>query len=533
MKFKRLLFLVFMLGGLLLYNSCRKVETLLQEQPHSVSTVADKFFNSHRSADIKEKVLVDFMKRKNDKELFIGKTVSQIGYPRWDKTLSFKKPDTKKNGRGNSEDSISIYYVPFVRDSQNFVNASLIIKAQPADTTFYYICDWQYQNRIHGSPTIDTTAERYAVFFMILDNRTFGYTEFNITDTDLFPAAIPIAGDGKKLGFVNFSSPQAGRNSLMEYHEICVDFYVCGDPGWCAAHGGCDYLNCQEPDPDQPGHCYLVTAVCDGWWEETGGGGGGGTGGGTGGTGGSGGGGSGSGGSTPPDCNSPVQPFAGRSNFVDPCTGGWEPIPIEDEPGGGGSTPPEPIDSMLARYSRAIKPRTDSLLTKSLLHNWEHSMIIVKNGDSIYLKNEKTSQDSLSTEVDFTLSANEVLLGYIHCHSSASSNINDRSAPSGSDVKYLRERIVTNFVQMTECGNTGYALVIEDPQKAKTFLDSLTRYDLDEQLRDSALIVSGWFSNWQNATQIALVNLLGSAASHGIGFYKSTDALRENWIKLN
>ena len=316
----------------------------------------------------------------------------------------------------------------------------------------------------------------------------------------------------------------------MSYVEICVDFYVCGDPngsiyGVCS--NGCDYLNCAA-GVGQPGHCYLVSSICDGWWEETGGGGGGGggTGGGTGGSGGGG----GTGGSTPPDCGE-GGPTSGRN--YNPCGGGWTPIPIDDEPGGGGSTPPEPIDSMLARYSRAIKPRTDSLLAKSLLHNWEHSMIIVKNGDSIYLKNEKTSQDSLSTEVDFTLSPNEIILGYIHCHSSSSSNVNDRSAPSGSDVKYLRERMVTNFVQMTECGNAGYALVIEDPIKAKTFLDSLTRYDLDDQLTTSATNVSGWFSNWQNATQVALINLLGSAASHGIGFYKSTDALRENWIKLN
>ena len=45
-----------------------------------------------------------------------------------------------------------------------------------------------------------------------------------------------------------------------------------------------------------------------------------------------GGGGSGSGGgSTPPDCNDPI-PFAGTSNIVQDCDGGWEPPPpIEDD----------------------------------------------------------------------------------------------------------------------------------------------------------------------------------------------------------
>jgi hypothetical protein len=49
----------------------------------------------------------------------------------------------------------------------------------------------------------------------------------------------------------------------------------------------------------------------------------------------------------------------------------------------------------------------------------------------------------------------------------------------------------------------------------------------------SAQTVSGWFSNWQGATQTALTKLLGSASLHGIGFYKSTDPMRESWIKLN
>ncbi len=315
-----------------LSESCRKVDRFPEESSSiSVKDKEQKFFNNHRSADVKEKALVDFIKRKNDSHPFIEKAVERIGYPYWDKTLSFTKASTKKSGRENLETTETIYYIPFVRDSQNYVNASLIIKALPGDTTFYFVRDWQYQNRVHGSPTIDTTAERYAVFFMILDNRTFGHTEFNLIDSNLFAQAAPRPNGERKLGFVNISTPSAGRNSLMEYQEICVDFYVCGDPDWCAEHGGCDYLNCASA-PGTPGYCYLVTSVCDGWWEETGGGGGG-TGG-SGETGGGSGGGSGSGGGdTIPDCPTGI----GRtSQVVDTCGPGW--IPIEDDP-----LPPSPI----------------------------------------------------------------------------------------------------------------------------------------------------------------------------------------------
>ena len=74
-------------------------------------------------------------------------------------------------------------------------------------------------------------------------------------------------------------------------------------------------------------------------WEEYVWMGGGGGSGGTGGTG-SGGGGTGGGtggGGTPPNCNPPAVPFAkgtngNQNNIVRDCEGGWEPVPIEDEP---------------------------------------------------------------------------------------------------------------------------------------------------------------------------------------------------------
>jgi hypothetical protein len=35
--------------------------------------------------------------------------------------------------------------VPFARDSQNYVNAAMVIKASTTDTSFEYRCDWQYK----------------------------------------------------------------------------------------------------------------------------------------------------------------------------------------------------------------------------------------------------------------------------------------------------------------------------------------------------------------------------------------------------
>lgn len=307
---------------LLVYSACRKTDQTSEQKtdPIKISSIEERFFNSNRTSDPTEKTLVDFIKRKNEKEKFVEKTVSQIGYPRWDKIVTTASK-SKIAGRGASDSSLATYYLPFVRDSQNYVNASMIIKTYPSDTTFSYKCDWQYSQQQNSINSYTDSAEYYAIFFMVLDKVVFGYTEFEITDTLLFkhnnhnPFRIKLA-----------SSQIGGRNNLLAPIEVCQQTMIswqecpwnnttCEGPG-----GTCD--NCWQCTSS------IIWTYCWTEWIETGGGGGG-----TGGTGGTGGG-SGSGsGSTPPDnpCGT-TTPFVGRNNLVDPCTGGWEPIPIDDEP---------------------------------------------------------------------------------------------------------------------------------------------------------------------------------------------------------
>lgn len=361
--------------------------------------------------------------------------------------------------------------MPFVRDSQNFVNASLIIKTQPEDTTFYYICDWQYQNRVHGSPAIDTTAERYAVFFMLLDNRTFGYTEFNLIDTDLFPLATPWPGGEKKLGFINISSPTSGRNNLFEYHEICVDFYVCGNPEWCAEHGGCDYLNCAS-GAGQPGHCYLVSSICDGWWEETGGGGG--NGGNTGGTGGTGGGGGGTGGSTPPGCEE--GPTSGRN--YNPCGGGWTPIPIEDEPGGGGSTPPNDttIANNLKKLIEKAQNKPDSVHAAAQQNGNERTFTFIRtpSNDTVPMwVREGTSHTSSPTLTSYSFA-----ILHTHQEDDLTAVYYKNECFDGPDIYKLYKNVTIDGypieVSIVTTRDYYYAAVITDAVKFRDYIRSIS-----------------------------------------------------------
>ena len=253
------------------YVSCRKLDLQGVTIADKTFTPAEnKFFNSHRSADPVEKTIVAFLIKENSKKHFVEKTVDQIGYPRWDKIVKRSKTTATAAGisvmsaDGNTSANTSdVYYIPFARDSQNYVNASMVIKASPTDTSINYLCDWQYSSKVHGSANVDTTAESYALFFMRLDNHTFGHTLYDLTDLSLFPKSLPRAGK-KRLGFAsNSNQPILGQSNRLASVEVCYDIYVCGAPDSYECAKGCDYLNCAAKEGEW-GYCYRVATICSG-----------------------------------------------------------------------------------------------------------------------------------------------------------------------------------------------------------------------------------------------------------------------------
>lgn len=88
MKTNRFFGLSIMLAGLLLFITCRKMDySPPKPNDPALNNVTDRFFNSHRSNDPTEKVLVDYLKSVNEKEKFVETTVKRIGFPRWDKGM--------------------------------------------------------------------------------------------------------------------------------------------------------------------------------------------------------------------------------------------------------------------------------------------------------------------------------------------------------------------------------------------------------------------------------------------------------------
>ena len=336
----------------LIYISCSKTDIqnriLIDKQMPSTE---DKFFNSHRSSNLTEKALVEFVKRENSKEHFVGQTVDQIGYPRWDKIIKQSKANAKvsnasvaqgnKNFSINENSSVTIYYVPFVRDSQNYVNATMVIKASAKDTTINYLCDWQYRNKKHGILQIDTTAESYALFFMRIDNWTLGHTKFNITDPSLFVSSSYPQTSSKQISFVKQSSQSVSSQGVATFLELvddCTGIYVCvsGTSSSVAPENNC---NCGQNNHYSTESlampCYYMGGWCNDSEDDSGDDGIGIIGGDGGGGGGGGGSSSSGGGGVPPSpCNTTVTTLSAQKSVAtfqaQPCDGnpGWEPIVV-------------------------------------------------------------------------------------------------------------------------------------------------------------------------------------------------------------
>lgn len=289
--------------------SCKKLDKSNSELPVNSADIQNQFFNSHRTGNPQEKKIISFLKSENLKSNFVIPTVALIGYPRWDKMVTKESPTTISERSPDS--SSQTYFVPFVRDEDNYVNSAMVIKINNTDTTFFYKSDWEYTTFENNPEQLNDSAENFAAFFMTLDYVVFGHKNFKIIDSALFRNSNG-AADRVKLDSMQLTV----SNNLLVAVEYCspteISWNACPNPGQCRGIGGaCD-------------HClafctkFLNVMYCWTGMVETGG---------SGGSGGSGGGG-GEGVPNPPPCGGPV---GARGNV--PCTGGvggW--TPIEDDP---------------------------------------------------------------------------------------------------------------------------------------------------------------------------------------------------------
>ncbi|MEZ5034641.1 MAG: hypothetical protein R2796_06605 [Chitinophagaceae bacterium] len=466
--------LIVCISAAVVVNGCRKTDKLVEtpiNTNNNNNSVEEKFFNNHVSAEPLVKALNGFLQRTNDSLHFVNTTVSRIGYPRWDKALSFKKPSTIA-GKGNSADSTTVTYIPFVRDSQNYVNATMVIQSNPIDTSFSYNCDWQYAQKQNSLNSYKDTAEYYAVFFMVMDKRVFGHNKFNIIDTNLFNN-----GTYEPVSIELDTTNSFGRNNVLEPHQICYPIWIWG---W----GPCTGRTNIQPACLQP----IESEYCFTYYVENGGGGT--PGDGSGGDGGATGGGE-NGDGTPGDCNG--NPTEGnRTAINNTCGPGWEPIPIEEEPPPS-STDPCDIAKVSAKKMDSIYTlsKADSVL--NTIPNLATEPL--EKGFPIYQKfmvnpndvTDTTFTDIYKSDAVQTGDSNHILIianipylylwaAMLHTHPP-----NGYAAHSANDLySFLNNKLYGDshfegsFVAASD--NSQYAISITDYDKAATFFNTKSSF---------------------------------------------------------
>jgi hypothetical protein len=493
--------LTFLGIGLLIFSiSCKKFDTAQEPNEAMENSYEEKFFNSHRTSDSKENAIVNYVKRINEKEKFVNNAVKQIGFPRWDKiTLYTSKYNI--NSFASSNDSTHTYFVPFVRDSQNFVNASLIIVANPSDTTFRFRYNWQYLQMQNTPNSVLDSAENFAIMFMRLDKAVFGYKKFSITDNNLFKR------NGKNAIHVELRDSVI-QNNLYE-QVTCTSITI-------------TYNDCYAPDSDE------CSGGCDGCWfctaaihitsctEGSGGGSSGGSGIPTGGgpTGNGGCSGCGGGGQQGPSGNSGG--------------GGWQPVVYSDEP------IHDVTDSIPNILSRACSRQADSVFNWGLQNNnREQSFILVKKNDSIYPKNFTSGvMNGDKTRVNYTLAPGETLLCYFHTHPLPTPQERGSFSP-GDFIELTKNRNIPGYTAILECGDVRYAFVIEDLAKLNIFTSTRRNNVLVPDWENAIYSQPNFYSNTTQACINGIIQYLGSASTCGVGFYKATAPNKNNFVKLN
>lgn len=289
-------------------SSCRKSSGSFEEAPPDISINQSRFFEAHSTSDPYVLAAKGFLKNRNEKFDFTGIYAERIGFPYWDKAI------VMKNNSASGEQVL--VFIPFVRDKEETVNSSLLVRIAGTDTSFKMV----YASRYSTSTAKGDDGRLSAIILMSLNKNVFGYERFRITDSTVFK------GLGKNVAFVNLPSGQAGQSGSltgrMVYYtvEICYEIEVPRNNGY--VDGGCP--------PDAPCPQTESAIRCDtysGWYDDGGGGGDG--------DGGStptnpGGGGGGGGGNPPPPNPCPPVVAVRAPEGGEPCPGG--PVYVPEPP---------------------------------------------------------------------------------------------------------------------------------------------------------------------------------------------------------
>jgi hypothetical protein len=275
MKFKALFFF-FLIIILFFHTSCNKNDTYTSVQYKVYSEIENKFFNSNESKENSVISAMNIIKRINDKHEIVEDIVTKIGYPIWNKALVFSN-SSYRTETITEYDSVNIISIPFARDSQNYVNASLLFKMTSTDTSFQYILDWQYIDFGFTENPNEINAKDVFNLFMRHNFNVFNSKNFQVTDGRLLGYNL----EEERTIIIDTNSLENGNvvSNILSPVTLCTPYIECNSCSQKGTESNSIIIVCCNPTFGE--FCSTIW-IEDGWNPVNGSGGSGSSGGGNG-----------------------------------------------------------------------------------------------------------------------------------------------------------------------------------------------------------------------------------------------------------
>ncbi|MBX2889219.1 MAG: hypothetical protein KF829_11285 [Ferruginibacter sp.] len=424
------------------------------------------------------------MKRQDVIKPFVHNFIKNTGYPAWQHVkINISRPAYQSA----EPESDTLVTVPIVKEGASYLSGVLAILVN--SEVWYKLLEGikYYELPIEESGT--STEEIFTVldFFkmmMSLEYEMFGQNEFVITDEELLNRLSP-------------EEPEIYYGTQLSFSNGCTIFNY----GYYTSSGftitSTESLCLYEP----AGLVYMLTVP------ESGGGGS------TSGTE------SGTPGSTNTDNEECKRGFVGVTEF--------------DEQGEPVLPCSITLDSTILRKLHddqvAIKNKRDSIWNLARAHNWEYYFFGIKNGNGVIdTLGVRTDEDPNNVKPN-----RRVLQGrqpIFDWHSHQDSLPKDRHPHDPQDIAAGNSRnFYQDFRSYVDCGDTLYAIVNEDLIKIKSFLRTRNL----QSTNDSCVGQINSGIDRRTEGMILLIQFIGSSSTSGFGLYKTIDAEKTKFIKIN
>lgn len=255
-------------------HSCRKLDIDKQSQPPPNQEYAKRFFTVPASTDAAVVRVADYIRQRNNEKNFAEKLVRFDGYAQWDKTYvqvldaassnTIRTASVSSNAAslsGNGRDTIM--YIPMVPQGANYVYSFIWAKLNGNNVEWRLFSGRDYDTHPNGSPKSDgITAEKIAVISMLLDNRTFGYTEFTVSDRKLFNSG---GFSSDKPKHVKLTTKNTGSASMVPGGSVRINStYMYVEYCYTYEYQSCPYDPCKGPGGscDRCDKCMVSQTSC-------------------------------------------------------------------------------------------------------------------------------------------------------------------------------------------------------------------------------------------------------------------------------